>query len=184
MVAWRDNTWLATLTVMRNKQQGDFCDEEMQELQALQSHFACIIRRLAGHQESRLIHSSLRHFVASLPTAKLILDWNLKVSALQFDCKSSLHPVEDWISHSPPSRPPVEFRSRVISWPSSNRCVRAIISQNGENLAAGNRAFHLHHSSLPSLSAWIEFLPSRSLLAFEGNLSGALKEEHSAHRQY
>ena len=47
VVAWRDTTWLATLTMMRNKEQGDFSDEHLRELQALQPHFACVIRRLA-----------------------------------------------------------------------------------------------------------------------------------------
>ena len=83
VVAWRDTTWLATLTVMRNKEQGNFTDEQMQELQALQPHFACVIRRMARHQESRLFQSSLRYFVSSLPSATIILDWNLKVLHIQ-----------------------------------------------------------------------------------------------------
>jgi len=79
LVAWRDNTWLATLTVMRNKTQGDFSDAQMQELLTLQPHFSCVIRRMAGYQETRLIHSSLSHFMSTVPTATIILDWNLKV---------------------------------------------------------------------------------------------------------
>ena len=39
MVAWRDTTWLTTLTLMHNKEQGDFTNEEMEEMRALQPHF-------------------------------------------------------------------------------------------------------------------------------------------------
>ena len=51
----------------------------MEEFRLFQPHFACVIRRMAGHQENRLFQSSLRYFVSSLPTATIILDWNLKV---------------------------------------------------------------------------------------------------------
>ena len=95
VVAWRDTTWLATLTMMRNKEQGDFSDEHLRELQALQPHFACVIRRLAKNQETRLVDSSLRHFMSSLPTATLILDWNLKV--MHYNSTAS-HVCSQWKS--------------------------------------------------------------------------------------
>ena len=84
---------------MRNKEQGDFTDEQMQELQALQPHFACVIRRMARHQETRLVDSSLRHFMSSLPTATLILDWNLKVLHYNSIASQLVLPVEERHQH-------------------------------------------------------------------------------------
>jgi hypothetical protein len=78
VVAWRDSTWLATLTIMHNEAQGEFTDEQMEELRAIHPHFECVVRRLAGQQESKHIHSSLRRFISGLPTATVILDWNLR----------------------------------------------------------------------------------------------------------
>ncbi len=56
------------------------------ELQALQPHFACVIRRMAKHQESRLVDSSLRHFMSSLPDSHTDLGLEPEGDALQFLC--------------------------------------------------------------------------------------------------
>ena len=182
-VAWRDNTWLATLTLMRTKEQGEFSDEEMQELLALQPHFACVIRRMAGHQETRLVHSSLRHFMSSLPTANLILDWNLKV--LHYNSIAS-HLCSQWKrgARVSPLKDPRRFQVPGDILAEIERMRPSIMSQRvGQNF--GNRKpQHLNydHPSTPSLSASIEFLPSRSLSLSKGTFLVTLVEDHSSHR--
>jgi DNA-binding CsgD family transcriptional regulator len=181
VVAWRDAVWLATLTIMRNKEQGDFSDEQMQELQALQPHFACVIRRLAGHQESRLIHSSLRHFVASLPTATLILDWNLKV--MHFNSIAS-QLCAQWKTASRTSFVKAPRRIQVPGdiLAELEHIRPTIIEQKWGQNPGGRRSmqFSYHHATLPWLSASIEFLPSRSFSLSKGTFLVTLKEEHSS----
>jgi DNA-binding CsgD family transcriptional regulator len=178
VVAWRDTTWLATLTVMRTKEQGDFTDEQMQELQALQPHFACVIRRMAGHQETRLFQSSLRYFVSSLPTATLILDWNLKVlhynsiaSQLCFQWKSGTGTS----FLKAPRR--VQVPGDILAELEKMR--PSIMRQKWGHSPGGRRSmqFGYKHPANPLLSASIEFLPSRSLSLSKGTFLLTLKEE-------
>lgn len=178
LVAWRDATWLATLTVMRNKDQGDFTDEQMQELQALQPHFACVIRRLAKHQESRLIDSSLRHFMSSLPTATLILDWNLKV--MHYNAFAN-HLCSKWRSDGRASFLKAPRRLQVPGdiLAELERMRPSIMAQKWSQGPGGRRSLHLdyHHPSKVELGASIEFLPSRSLSLSKGTFLLTLKEE-------
>ena len=178
VVAWRDTTWLATLTVMRNKEQGDFTDEQMQELQALQPHFACVVRRLAKHQESRLIDVTLRHFMSSLPTATIILDWNLKV--MQYNSFAN-HLCSKWRSGGRPSffKTPRRLQVPGDILAELERMRPTIMAQKWAQGPGGRRSLHVdyHHPSKPSLSASIEFLPSRSLSLSKGTFLLTLKEE-------
>ncbi|HEY5813960.1 MAG TPA: helix-turn-helix transcriptional regulator [Terrimicrobiaceae bacterium] len=178
VVAWRDTTWLATLTIMRNKEQGDFSDAQLQELQALQPHFACVIRRLAKHQESRLIDSSLRHFMSSLPTATLILDWNLKV--MHYNSFAN-HLCSTWKSGSRLSffKAPRRLQVPGDILAELERLRPGIMARKWGNGPGGRRSLHLeyHHPSKPWLSASIEFLPSRSLSLSKGTFLLTLKEE-------
>jgi DNA-binding CsgD family transcriptional regulator len=183
VVAWRDNTWLATLTVMRNKQQGDFTNEQMMELQALQPHFACVIRRMAGYQETRLIHSSLRHFMSSLPTATLILDWNLKT--LHFNSIASQLCFQ-WKNGARASlfKAPGRFQVPGDILAALERMRPSIMKQKWSQKAGGRRSMQLNynHPSMPWLSASIEFLPSRSLSLSKGTFLVTLKESPSSNR--
>jgi DNA-binding CsgD family transcriptional regulator len=183
VVAWRDNTWLATLTVMCNKQQGDFSNEQMMELQALQPHFACVIRRMAGYQETRLIHSSLRHFMSSLPTATLILDWNLKV--LHFNSIASQLCFQ-WKYGARASlfKAPGRFQVPGDMLAALERMRPSIMKQKWSQNSGGRRSMQLNynHPSMPWLSASIEFLPSRSLSLSKGTFLVTLKENPSSHR--
>lgn len=178
VVAWRDTTWLATLTVMRSKEQGDFTDEQMQELQALQPHFACVIRRMAGHQETRLFQSSLRYFVSSLPTATLILDWNLKV--LHYNSVAS-QLFFQWKNGTSKSifKAPRQLQVPGDILAELERMRPSIMSQKWSRSPGGRRSmqFGYKHPSDPSLSASIEFLPSRSLSLSKGTFLLTLKEE-------
>lgn len=184
VVAWRDDTWLGTLTVMRNEQQGDFTNEQMMELQALQPHFACVIRRMAGYQETRLIHSSLRHFMSSLPTATLILDWNLKVLHYnsivgqicfqwKYGARASLF------------KAPGRFQVPGDILAAIERMRPSIMKQKWNQSPGGRKSLHLNytHPSMPWLSASIEFLPSRLLSLSKGTFLVTLKESpSSSHR--
>jgi DNA-binding CsgD family transcriptional regulator len=178
VVAWRDTTWLATLTVMRAREQGDFTDEQMQELQALQPHFACVIRRMAGHQDTRLFQSSLRYFVSSLPTATLILDWNLKVlhynsiaSQLCFQWKSGTS--TSFVKAPRRLQVPGDILAELEQMRPS------IMKQKWSHSPGGRRSiqFAYKHPKDPALSASIEFLPSRSLSLSKGTFLLTLKEE-------
>jgi DNA-binding CsgD family transcriptional regulator len=183
VVAWRDSTWLATLTVMRGKDQGDFSDDHMQELQALQPHFACVIRRLAKHQETRLIDSSLRHFMSSLPTATLILDWNLKV--MHYNSVAS-HLCSLWKNGDRASLFKAPRRLQVPGdiLAELEQMRPSIMAQRWGQGQGGRRSMHheYRHPSSPWLSASIEFLPSRSLSLSKGTFLVTLKEEHALNR--
>jgi DNA-binding CsgD family transcriptional regulator len=183
VVAWRDTTWLATLTVMRNKQQGDFSDEQMEELQALQPHFACVIRRMAKHQETRLIDSSLRHFMSSLPTATLILDWNLKV--MHYNSTAS-HLCSQWKNgaHTSFFKAPRRIQVPGDILAELEHMRPSIMAQKWGQGPGGRRSMHFdyRHPSTHWLSASIEFLPSRSLSLSKGTFLVTLKEEHSSNR--
>jgi DNA-binding CsgD family transcriptional regulator len=183
VVAWRDTTWLATLTVMRTKEQGDFSDEQMQELQALQPHFACVIRRMAGHQESRLFQSSLRYFVSSLPTATLILDWNLKVLHHNSIASQLCSQWKDGARTSffkAPRR--LQVPGDILA--ELERMRPSIMRQKWNRSPGGRRSmtFLYKHPTNQLLSASIEFLPSRSLSLSKGTFLLTLKEERPSKR--
>jgi DNA-binding CsgD family transcriptional regulator len=183
VVAWRDTTWLATLTVMRTKEQGDFSDEQMQELQALQPHFACVIRRMAGHQENRLFQSSLRYFVSSLPTATLILDWNLKV--LHYNSIAS-QLCSQWKNGAGMSffKAPRRLQVPGDILAELERMRPSIMRQKWNRSPGGRRSmtFTYRHPTNQLLSASIEFLPSRSLSLSKGTFLLTLKEERPSKR--
>ena len=180
VVAWRDTTWLATLTIMRNKQQGDFSDRQMQELQALQPHFACVIRRLAKNQETRLIDVSLRHFMSSLPTATLILDWNLKVMHYNSVASDLCLRWKNGVNASLYKIPRrIQVPGDILA--ELERMRPSIMAQKWAQAPSGRRSLHLdyQHPSSRHLSASIEFLPSRSLSLSKGTFLVILKEEHA-----
>ena len=77
LVAWHNDQWLATLTVFRNAQQGDFPDEEIEQLCKWQIHFEAVVQKLALTKEKQLDDDSLSTFIWDLPTSALILDWEL-----------------------------------------------------------------------------------------------------------
>ena len=128
----------------------------MQELQALQPHFACVIRRMAKNQETRLVDSSLRHFMSSLPTATLILDWNLKV--MHYNSIAS-HLCSQWkrgaLRRS--SRLPGGFRCRATFWRSSSACVRASWPKMGSKPGRPKTvAFSI--IAIPPFHGWVPLL--------------------------
>lgn len=77
IVAWHGESWLATLTILKNRDQGDFTDDEMRRLAAWQIHFEASAHRIALAKENRLDDESLSTFIWDLPSSALILDWDL-----------------------------------------------------------------------------------------------------------
>lgn len=177
VVVWRGSTWLATLTVMHNRAQGEFTDAEMNILHAIHPHFACVIRRLAGHQETRLIHSSVRRFVSGLPTATILLDWNLR--PLHFSAVAAQLCFQWKLG----ARASLFKAPRNIQIPgdilAAIENMRPSLSKELWSRGQPRPSFRfLHpHPKIPWLSASIEFLPSRSLALSKGTFLVTLNEE-------
>ena len=183
VVAWRGNTWLSTLTIMHNREQGEFTDEQMEELKAMHPHFECVIRRMAGYQESRLIHSSLSRFISDLPTASVVLDWNLKplhFSALAAQlCFQWKHGARASLFKAPKNfQVPGDILAAVerMRPPVSNEK-----SSQHKPPRAPSRAVHFH-PRIRWLSASIEFLPSRTLSLTKGTFLVTLNEDPVSHK--
>jgi DNA-binding CsgD family transcriptional regulator len=183
VVAWRGNTWLSTLTLMRNQEQGEFSDAQIEELRAMHPHFECVIRRMAGYQESRLIHSSLRRFISDLPTASVVLDWNLK--ALHFSamaaqlCAQWKYGVRASLFKAPKNfQMPGDILAAVERMRPALSKVKATRGNAGR---ASLRAVH-PHPKIGWLSATIEFLPSRTLTLTKGTFLVTLNEDPVSHK--
>ena len=170
IVAWHENNWLATLTVFRNRQQGDFTDDEMRQLQGWQFHFETMARRLALAKEEQLDDNSLSTFIWHLPTAALILDWDMNPrhfnsAALElcnvwnygfsaFAKKSSTRRIlvpREILAAIPLLKPKIESGGLARPGP-----LRAVEFQT------------LQHDSVEGLSAKIYFIPSKSLSISRG----------------
>ena len=180
IVAWRGTTWLSTMTLMRTPQQGEFTDAEMREMEALQPHFESVIRRIAGQQESRLIHSSLGRFISALPTASIVLDWDLR--PMHFSARAA-RLCAQWSEGARVSRLKSPKRFRV-----PGDILASIESLRPELTNAGRprgrsrrdpfRKAH-PHPKVRWLSAAIEFMPSRSLTLSKGTFLVTLNEERA-----
>ncbi len=178
IVAWRGNMWLSTLTLMRSQEQGEFTDADMVELKALQPHFESIIRRIARQQESRLIDSSLGRFISSLPTASIVLDWNLR--PMHFSALAA-QLCARWregarVSHL---KSPKRFRvpGDILAVIESLR--PALTKRARVRRRTKRDPFRkIHpHPKVRWLSASIEFLPSRNLTLSKGTFLVTLNEE-------
>jgi DNA-binding CsgD family transcriptional regulator len=176
VVAWRRNTWLATLTVLHNEEQGEFSDEQLEELLAIHPHFECIIRRLAGYQESRLVHNSLRRFMVGLPTATMILDWNLRplhfsgvAAQLCFQWKQGA-----WAS---PIKAPkgIQVPGDILTAIEGMKPTLSKKKPARKSSRSPIRAIH-PHPHMSWFSATIEFLPSRTLTLTKGTFLVTLNE--------
>jgi DNA-binding CsgD family transcriptional regulator len=166
---------------MHSPEQGEFTDAQMEELEALHPHFECVIRRLAGHQESRLIHSSLGRFISALPTASIVLDWNLR--PLHFSTLAA-QLCSQWRHGARASffKAPKHFQvpGDILSTIESMR--PELTRQKWVGAHAPRTPFRLvhPHPKTRGLSAAIEFLPSRSLALSKGTFLVTLNEERTA----
>ncbi len=82
--AWSHNTLLASLRLLRTRQQGDFTDREMDCLRRWQPLFTQAVLSLAQYQEHQLARRSIKKFIWSLPTAFVVLDWNFRIQFHNF----------------------------------------------------------------------------------------------------
>lgn len=175
IVAWRQDMWLSNLSIFRTEAQGDFREEEMPILKACHAHFESAVKRIAALRESQLGSHSLETFIWSLPTAALVLDWDLKL--LHFNATA-----QDLISHwrfGDSAGKMKKSRSFVVPGD-----ILATIEKKKESLAEikPNRPgspnvipiLEIKHPDNAALSAKISFLPSKSLAVSKGTFLIAL----------
>jgi DNA-binding CsgD family transcriptional regulator len=179
-VAWRGNTWLATLTVMRSGAQGEFTEAEMADLEALHPHFQCVIRRLAGSQESRLVSSSLGRFISALPTASIVLDWNLR--PLHFSSLAA-QLCSRWRqeARTPHLKAPRRFQVPGDILGAIELLRPALTRLNRTGARASRRPWRLvhPHPKIGWLSADVEFHPSRRLSLSKGTFLVTVNEKRA-----
>lgn len=170
IVAWHNETWLATVTILRTVEQGDFTDEHMRQLLGWQYHFETVVRRLALKKEEQLDDNSLSTFIWDLPTSALLLDWDLvprhfnaaavelcnvwRTGLSAFAKKTphnKIYVPQDILSHIPLLKPRIE--SAKLARPGPLRPVEFET---------------VHHPSIAGLFAKIYFIPSKSLTLSRG----------------
>jgi DNA-binding CsgD family transcriptional regulator len=169
LVAWRDATWLGNLTIFRTKEQGDFREDELPALKACHVHFQSAIKRVAELHEERLGSNSLETFIWSLPTAILVLDWNMK---LLHSNASGQDLVADWekgrrMAAVKPSRRfpiPSEISNAIERKKKSLGAIRPNTPGSPRRIPF----LKLQHPRLAELSAEVFFLPSKSLAISKG----------------
>ena len=175
IVAWRQGTWLANLSIFRTEAQGDFLDSEVPILEACHAHFESAVKRIAALRESQLGSHSLETFIWSLPTAALVLDWKLKL--LHFNAAAQ-ELVGFWRFGE---RSTKLKKSRSFVVPGD---ILASIEKRKEALAdiRSNRPgapsvipiVEIKHPKTAELSAKVSFLPSKSLAHSKGTFLIAL----------
>lgn len=169
LVTWKKNIWLGSLTIFRTRDQGDFLDEEMPALSSCHLHFQSIINRIAILNEEKLGSHSLESFIWTLPTAALILDWDLKPlywnaagQELGAEWKLGFRTVAT--RRSRPATIPHEIESAIeIERPALCR-----MKTNSPGTPSMIGLAHLHHPRNKELTAEIKFLPSKSLALSKG----------------
>ena len=170
LVAWRKDTWLGNVTIFRSEDQGDFRDDEMDELNDCCSHFKSAILRIATLQEERLASKTLATLFWDLPTAAVILDWNLKPL---FWNASSLELISDW-KHGLRGGSVKALRKIAVPLEIAEK-----IEKTKEDLARMklNRpkspnmvpVAQVRHAKILELSADVSFAPSKSLALSKGS---------------
>jgi DNA-binding CsgD family transcriptional regulator/PAS domain-containing protein len=168
ITAWRDGAWLATLTAIRTPAQGDFTDAHMAHLLNLQVHFESAVRRVAERHESRQGDNSLETFVWGLPTAAVVLRWDLRVLHHNAAAQDLAHlwrlgPRGRNLKASRFRMPDdilariEEGRRRLPDVPSTRRNRPKILPM-----------LHLRQPDVPGLLATVSFLPSKTLALTRG----------------
>jgi DNA-binding CsgD family transcriptional regulator len=179
LVAWRQNDWLGNLTIFRTEEQGDFRDDELPVLKACHLHFESAIKRIASLQEEKLASKSLATLIWNLPTAAIVLDWNLKVL---YSNASSQELITEW-----------KKGSRLAAVRSSNHfsvpkeIATAIEEQRAPLVALKpNRPkspnmislVEVKHPKIAELTADVSFLPSKSLAISKGTFCVVFHRHH------
>jgi RNA polymerase sigma factor (sigma-70 family) len=184
IMAWRDNSWLATLTAFRSFEQGDLTDAEMATLRELQPHFESAVKRVAGLHEAKLGSNSLEVFIWGLPSAAVVLSWDLQVlhfnAAAQDLCRlwrfgsrarslkndarfrvpgDILDSIRDVKAHIPDVKPARQNRPKIFP------------------------VINLPHRDIAGLSAEVSFLPSKTLALTRGTFLVTLEHQAEAERK-
>jgi DNA-binding CsgD family transcriptional regulator len=169
IVAWHDQNWLATLTIFRNRQQGDLTEPELEQLRGWQFHFEAAARRVAMAKEERLDDDSLSAFLWNLPTAALILDW--EGAAHHFNA-AAIELCNVWqygmtaFSKKAASRLRVPPGILAILPAIRTKVEVAKLSRPGPRRPVELET--LVHPVIPGLSAKISFVPSKTLSLTRG----------------
>ena len=170
IVAWYGSNWLATLTIVKNPEQGDFTNGEMNRLESWQVHFEATARRLAFAKEGRLDDESLSTFIWDLPTSALILDWELRprhfnASAVEL-CnvwQYGMSAFRKKISHQR-IRVPQDILAAIPSL--KPQIVAAKLARPGPLRRVEFQT--LRHPTIQGLSAKVYFMPSKALSLTRG----------------
>ncbi len=168
ITAWRDGTWLATLTAVRTPAQGDFSDADMAHLLDLQPHFESAVRRVAERHEARQGSNSLETFVWSLPTAAVVLRWDLLVLHHNAAAQDLAHL---W-RLGPRARRLKASRFRmpddILACIEEGRHTLPDVPSTRRNRPKILPMLQLHHGEVAGLSATVSFLPSKTLALTRG----------------
>ncbi len=169
LVAWRRKTWLGNLTILRSEAQGDFRDDELKALKFCHLHFQAAIKRIASFQEEKLASQTLAALIWHLPTAAIVLDWNLK---LLFWNASSQERVAEWkrgIRQAAVKRPrrflvPGEIVAAI------ERRRPTLVEDRSTHPKSANLVplFQVSHLQLAEFTANVSFFRSKSLAVSKG----------------
>jgi DNA-binding CsgD family transcriptional regulator len=178
LVAWSGNTWLAILTFLRTEEQGDFTDEEVALLGPVQLHFESAVRRVAQIQESTLGANSLTQFIAGLPTAALVLDWELQVlhynpAAEDLCLLWRYGDKAKSVKRGAPLQVPGDIQAFIAEKKNSSFVERKFQGK----LPPRPTALQLDHPTIAGLYVGISFVPARNLTLSKGTFLLALHHQ-------
>lgn len=92
---WKGNVWLATVTLLRTRKEGDFTNSELALLQHWQKKVSPFVVSLAKHHERRFSQRVLEKFLWIVPLALVQVDWNLRIRYHNLAAKQCCH----WWNH-------------------------------------------------------------------------------------
>jgi DNA-binding CsgD family transcriptional regulator len=169
LVAWRENTWLGNVTIFRDEEQGDFREDELPILNACHLHFQSAINRIATLQEEKLASKSVANLIWNLPTAAIVLDWNLK---LLYWNASSQELIIDWKkgSRHVAAKPLRHFSvpREIVTAIEEQRATLSEIKPNRPKSPNMVSLLQVQHPQIAELTAEISFVPSKSLSISKG----------------
>ena len=179
LVAWKQGTWLANLTLFRTAIQGDFSNADLAILNSCQKHFQSAAIRVAAIREQELGNRSLETFIWSLPTPALVLDWSFRL----LHHNALAHELCDLWRLGTRSTKVKRGRRLVVPGDLLKTMEehRADVEGIGANTPGSPSVIPVlehSHRSVPGLKAKVSFLPSKSLAISKGTFLIAL-EHHS-----
>ncbi len=174
LVVWRARTWLATITVFRNSEQGDFLPEDIALLKSWQPHIASAIKRVASVQENNLTRQALDIFAEHSMVGVAILDW--KLSILYFN-QTARRLLARWMEIDTP-----KTKQSVRIPPDILNAIQKLVPKVEE--AKPNRPFTPRHLDLQALikqrdvrlTAKIYFVSAKSLSISKGSFLIVISE--------